>query len=107
MAQCRPRARHRQPPCQCNEDARRISRHACNRSAIAHEGKGWRADDQPFSILSATRRKGCAHRMNKEFLLVAPAVAMLMLIAGCSGGEGVKLNPAQSPSPPPATPPPP
>ena len=30
------------------------------------------------------------------------AVAILMLIAGCSGGEGVALNPPQSPSPPPA-----
>ena len=30
-----------------------------------------------------------------------------MLISGCSGGEGVTLNPPQSPSPPPATPPPP
>ena len=34
MAWCRPRVLHRHPPCQCNDDARRISRHACNHSTI-------------------------------------------------------------------------
>src|SRR6187401_1709612 len=61
----------------------------------------------PFLFCRQQQGRVAPTEMNKEFLLVAPAVAILMLISGCSGGEGVTVNPPQSPSPPPATPPPP